>query len=118
MSTLVEDLYALLVTLAPAGGVWPHVNTSQAIVYPYITFMRVVSTDNVSHGGPSNTQNTRFQIDTFSQTMAGLVALDNALNAALAAWSVQNVPISSQDLYEDSVKAFRTTRDVSVWATN
>ena len=32
--------------------------------------------------------------------------------------SFTNVPLSSQDIYEPDVKAFRVSKDYSVWSTN
>ena len=118
MTTLVQDLKTLLATLAPAGGVWYQINTTEPPVYPYIVFQRVTSTPNVSFDGPSDLQNTRFQIDIFSQSVSESVAIETALEAAMFAWSVSNVPLSSQDLYESEVRARRVMKDYSVWATN
>ena len=118
MTTLVEDLNTLLTTLAPAGGVWALMNTSEPAVYPYIVFQRIVSTDNVNMVSPSAIQNTRVQVDIYARKLSDAVTLQKALEAAFMNWAVQNVPISSQDVYEDSVKAFRVIREFSVWATN
>lgn len=118
MTVLIEDLQALLTTLAPTGGVWYQVNTAEPAVYPYIVFQRVSSTPNVSLAGQSLLQNTRVQIDIYSRTISAVAALEVLLEAAFTAWSVQNVPIGSQDLYEDSVKAFRVSKDYSCWSVN
>ena len=113
---LIEDLSALLGPLNPAGGVWYGANTAQPPVYPYIVFQRVVSTANVSMNGPSDVQNTRVQIDIYALRISEAAALDSALDAAFAGAALVNVPISSQDFYEDMVKAFRISRDFSVWS--
>lgn len=119
MTVLVEDVYTLLSTLAPAGGVWPMVNSAGAPAYPYIVFQRVVSVDNVALGGRSVMQNTRLQIDVYALSYLQADALATAIDSAFASWALwQNVPIAQQDLYEDSVKAFRISRDYSVWSTN
>lgn len=118
MSTLVEDAMALLSTLTPAGGVWYAVNTMEAPVFPYIVFQRVASTPNVALSGQSAMQNTRFQIDIYSRRQSEAVAIETALETAMTAWSVQNVPLQSQDLNEPDVRAFRISKDYSVWATN
>lgn len=117
MTTLIEDLDALLNPLA-AGGASYGVNTASPLVYPYIVFQRVTSAPNVSLGGPSLMQNTRVQIDIYALRQSEAVAIETALEAAMAAWSVQNVPLLSQDLQEPDVKAFRISKDWSVWATN
>ena len=119
MSTVLEDLKALLTAaLAPAGLVWYGANTAEPPVYPYIVVTRVSSTPNVTLSGPSDLQNTRVQIDIFSQQISLGVAIESALEAAMAAWSVGNVPLSSADVYEDQVRAFRITKDFSIWSTN
>ena len=118
MTTLVQDVQAVLATLAPAGGVWYAVNTTEPPVYPYILWIRVASTPNVSLAGPSNLQNTRIQIDIFSRQVSELLAMESALEAAMAASGLQNVPLSSMDLYEEPVRAYRASKDYSVWSTN
>jgi hypothetical protein len=117
MTTLIEDLKALIAPLA-AGGAWYAVNSQQPPTYPYIVFQRIVSTPNVSLSGPSSMQNTRFQIDIYSLSIAEAVGIEDSLEAAMTAWAVQNVPLSSQDFFEDAVRAFRVSKDYSVWATN
>ncbi len=134
MTKLVEDLQAFIAgAVSPAGGVWYGMNTSQPApsgrpVMPFVTWNRIVSTDNVSLGGPSDLQNTRIQIDAVGDRLSDVEALIDALDVAFAAQAaafaagtpgaIANVPISSQDLYEDAIKAFRRVRDYSVWATN
>lgn len=115
---LIEDVGALLAALAPAGGVWYAAKTKQEAVYPYIVFQRVISVANVTLGGPSNLQNTRLQIDLYGDTLSALVALETALEAAMAAWAVQNVPLTSQDLYEEEVGLYRISKDFSIWSTS
>lgn len=118
MSTLIEDVTTRLRTLGATGGVWYALNTSSEPTFPYITFQRIASNPNVSLQGPSDLQETRFQIDIFSTKLSEVVALETALEASMASWSVQNVPLLSQDMYEDAVDAFRTSKDYSIWATN
>lgn len=118
MTVLIEDLQVLLTTLAPTGGVWYQVNTAEPAVYPYIVFQRVSGTPNVSLDGPSDMQNTRIQIDIFARQIAHAAALETSLEALMAASSISNVPLGSQDLYEDAVKAYRVAKDFSVWSTN
>lgn len=118
MSTLIEDVTALLTTLAPSGGVHYGNNDAQPAAYPYIVWQRIVSTPNVTLDGPSDLQNTRIQVDVFSDRISQASALGTSVEALFAAWSVQNVPESSQDLYEAAIKAHRVTLDFSVWAKN
>ena len=118
MTTLVEDIQTLLSTLTPAGGVWYGVNTAEPPVFPYIVWIRVASVPNVSLGGPSDLQNTHIQIDILSRQVSELVALESALEGAMAAWGVQNVPVGTQDLYEEPVRAWRVSKEYSIWASN
>lgn len=117
MTTLIEDLQTLLAPLA-SGGSWYGVNTTEPPVYPFIVFNRVVSTPNVSLDGPSDLQNTRVQIDIYSRQISEAASIEAALEAAMVAWPVTNVPLSSMDMYEDTVRAFRVSKDYSVWARN
>ncbi len=117
MTTLIEDLRAVLNPLA-AGGAWYGVNSTEPPVYPFIVFMRISSTPNVNLQGTSNLQNTRVQIDIYSRQISEAASIETALEAAMAAWGTKNVPVSSADIYEDVVRAFRVTKDYSCWSTN
>lgn len=118
MTTLVQDVIALLKTLAPAGGIWYQINTTQPPTYPYIAIQRVVNTSNVSLSGPSDLQNTRFQFDIYSRSVSESMSIEVALEALLAASTITNVPLTSQDFYDDVVKVFRVSKDYSLWARN
>lgn len=117
MTTLIEDLQALLNPLV-AGGSHYQINQLEAPTYPFIVFQRISSTPNVSLTGPSDFQNTRIQVDIFALRVSDTTAIENAVNAAFAASAISNVPLSSQDFYEDPVKAFRISLDFSIWSTN
>ena len=105
-------------TIAPAGGVWYAVNITQPPVYPFIVWSRVVSTANAALQGPSDLQNTRVQVDIYSRRISEAVALESAVEAAFAGWAVQNVPVLSADGFEEEVRAYRITKDYSVWSTH
>lgn len=117
MTTLIQDIQALLVPLAPAGGVWYAINTTQPPVYPFIVWTRVVSAANAVLQGPTDLQNTRIQVDIYSRRISEASALEVAVEAAFVGWAVQNVPISSMDGFEEEVRAYRITKDYSVWST-
>ncbi len=116
MPSLIESLQARLVSLAPAGGVFYAVNTTEPPVYPFIVWQRVVSNANAVLQGPTDVQNTRVQIDIYSRRISEAAQLETALEASLASWNVQNVPISSVDGFEEEVRAYRITKDYSVWS--
>ena len=118
MSVLLEDMRVALLTLAPAGGVWYAINTTEPPVFPYITMLRVSSTPNVSLQGQSVLQNTRLQIDIYSRQISEAAAIETALESLMVGLSVTNVPLTSQDFYEQDVRAFRVSKDYSLWAVN
>ena len=116
-TTLTQDIQALLLPLA-SGGVWYGANTQEPPSYPYITWLDVSSSPNVSLQGPSLLQNTHIQIDIFSLYAAESQTIEVAIEAAFIASSITNVPLSSADQYEDMVRAYRITKEYSVWAVN
>jgi hypothetical protein len=116
MATLIEDLKTLLAPLA-AGGAHYGVNSAEPPTYPYIVFSRVASGANADLRGVSPMQNTRVQVDIWSRQISEAVSIETALEAAFMAWATQNTPISSVDLF-DMVRAYRISKDYSVWSTN
>lgn len=121
MTTLVQDIYTVLAALNPAGGVWNAINTSEpaeAATVPYIVFLRIVSTVNNSLGGASGLQNTRVQIDVFDRTYSSAAALADQVVTAMTTAFPTCMQVSTFDVYEPAVKAYRISADFSVWATN
>lgn len=118
MTTLIEQVQAVLSPLA-AGGSWYAANTQEPSVYPYIVFLRIVSTTNNTLAGPTDLQNTRIQIDVYSHLISEAAAIEAAVEAAMSAASVfGSVQLSQQDTYEAEVQAFRCSSDYSVWSVN
>ena len=118
MTTLIEDVQALLNPLA-SGGAWYGINTQQPPTLPYIVFQRVSSTANVAMGGASALQNTRIQVDIYGDRQSDCETVEQSIEAAMAAWPTwQNVPLLSQDFYEQDVRLYRVSKDYSVWSTN
>jgi hypothetical protein len=126
VSTLLQDIQAALVALAPNGRsanfAWNMVNTAEPAVYPYVIFQRVISTDNNTLSGPTSLQNTRIQVDVIDRQAGAADALATqvrtALLAAFSTFPQACVPLTTFDAYEDAVKAFRVSADYSIWATN
>jgi hypothetical protein len=123
MTTLAEDLQAVLDPLFP-GGSFYGVNTRQLdaqTVYPFAVFMAVTSTTNNTLLGATDLQNTRFQIDLFATRAHDLDTYGSALEAAMAAVNdsraLVNLMLTSQDQYEDQVRVFRRSFDFSIWST-
>lgn len=118
MATLHEDVQALLATLAPAGGVWFQQNTKQQPVFPFITWLRVVSVANVNLEGPSDMQNTRIQVDVFSLNANEAHALAKQVRDLMFNGQIKCAASTVQDVYEDAILAYRVIQDFSLWATN
>lgn len=114
-STLVQQLSGVLAPLAP-GGAWPGRNTTEPMVFPYITFFRVISSANISFDGPSDVQSTRIQIDCFGTRYADADALMRSITAAiLLRFNVG--AIDSQDFPPDpDVYAYRISSDFTLWS--
>lgn len=112
--TLIEQMQTELSPLA-TGSAHYMMNMRMSKDYPFITLSRVASTDNVSTTGPSDLQNVRVQIDIHARTIAEAHALQQQVKTAMDEWGVQNVPLSSVDLFEEATQTFRVSLDYSVW---
>lgn len=117
MTALIQDLQTVLNPLA-TGGAFYGLCTAEPPPSEYIVWMRVASTPSVSLGGPSDLQNTRVQIDVYARTVARVAAIELAVEAAMVAASITNVPLSSQDIFEPDTRLYRCIKDYSVWARN
>jgi hypothetical protein len=117
MTTLAQDLQALLLPLA-SGGAWYGANTQEPPTYPYIAWIDAGIAPNVSLQGPSALQNTTIRIEILSQSAAESQAIETALETAFNNSAITNIPLSSADQYEDMVRAYRITKEYSVWAVN
>ena len=124
MATLIETLQGVLNPLA-TGGAWYAVNTTEPLaldtfgaVKPFIVFLRVINSDNVSLSGPSSMQSSRVQVDYFAPRISDANALQKAGDAALFAAfpaPLACIPQTSQDFFEEPVRLFRVSRDYSIW---
>lgn len=119
-TSLLEALVPILDPLA-TGGAHFSVNDNEPLprdvngyVKPYIVFSEVISTDNVSLGGPTGLQNTRLQVDIFAPRALDAHVIRKAVEAALPA-AFTTVPLTSQSLYEDAIKLHRVIREFSIW---
>lgn len=118
MTTVVDDILDVLQTAAPAGGVWYATNTQTPPTYPYATFIRITSQATNDLQGKANLQNTNVQLDVFGRSQTEAMTAHAALEAALLGGSLTIVALSSTDMYEGEVRAYRISSDWSVWATN
>lgn len=117
--TLIEQLHTELNTLA-AGSSWYSVNEAQASTiedpYPFIVVQRVGSDPNPTMDGASELQNTRIQIDIHARTILQADALKRQVEDAMALWTLQNVPLSSLDLFDEAARVHRVILDYSIWS--
>jgi len=120
---MTDRIEALQAVLNPAinGEAYYAINTNELnenTVFPYLTFLEITSNTNNTLDGATDLQNSRFQIDVYSDRLATLVSASNAVMAAMAAAPFTNVRLTSQDTYEDQVRLYRRSMDFSVWSTN
>ena len=118
MSTLIEQVQVILAPLA-VGGSWYSVNTLTTPTYPYITFQRIIANENNTLDGPSDVQNTIFQVDAWALHISEAEALRKSIRDALtAATGFTAIQLHRHDLYETKVKAHRCIADYSCWSSD
>lgn len=118
MTTLIERVQTVLSNNLATGGSWYAVNTEAPPRYPYITFQRIVSKTNQTLDGPTDVQNTIFQIDAWALRISEANALAAAIHTALQAASFTAIQIDRRDLWEKDVKAHRCCADYSCWSSD
>ncbi len=117
MSTLIEQMQAVLAPLA-TGGSWYAVNTLTTPTYPYITFQRITSATSQTMEGPTDVQNTLFQVDAWALRISEASVLATAIHTALQAAAFTAIQIRKHDLWEKDVKAHRCIADYSCWSSD
>lgn len=117
MTTLIEQVQAVLAPCV-TGGSWYANNTTGTPVFPYIVFLRIVSPMNNSLIGPSDVQNTLFQIDIFSKSVSEMKALEDTVTNALINAPFTAIQQDQRDGYEPDIQAFRCGLDFSCWSNN
>jgi hypothetical protein len=117
--TLIEQLHSELNTLA-SGSSWYSVNDAQASSnedpYPFIVVQRVGNEPNNTMDGMSELQNTRIQIDIHARTILQADDIRRQVEEAMEVWTLQNVPLSSLDLFDEAARVHRVVLDYSVWS--
>ena len=114
--SLSTDFIALASALF-AGRVYP-VGSEEKPIPPYATFFRVAAVEGATldpNGGTSNETNTRLQVDVWALTYLEAQAKAEILKAALKGWSVENVLLGEQDMFESDTKLHRVMLDISTW---
>ena len=87
-------------------------------VAPYLTYTRIAAVEQSTldaNGGTGNPINTRIQVDVWAQSYGDAQAKAAAVKAALKTWSVENVLLNEQDIYDSETKLHRVMLDVSTW---
>ena len=111
-----ETLTALLKAGSTDAGVRVYpVIASQGVTRPYIIYQRITANSENVLSGNAGLVNTRLQIDAYADTYAAVQALAMQIDALMGGWSIQNVSLGVQDLYEPDVKLHRVQADYSVW---
>jgi Protein of unknown function (DUF3168) len=107
-----EDLKTLLTGALPTVPVYPLI-AIQGTAIPYIVYGRVVSpVENLLAGnGSPPINNTRMQIDVYSNTYASVQTTAASVRSAMQGWTVQNVSQGEQDFYEQDTRLHRVLLD-------
>lgn len=117
--TLLEQIHTELNPLS-SGLAWYSVNEAQASTtedpYPFIIVQRVGNDPNVSMQGASELQNTRIQIDIHSRSILEADSLKRTVEATMRDWTLQNVPLTSIDLFDEAARVHRIVLDYSIWS--
>jgi hypothetical protein len=119
MTTAAEQLFTLLSALTYNAApvlVAPEVMI-QNEAYPYITYRRLANPtcNTLSGNGTPPIMNTHFEISSWALSYADAMNVAALVTAAMQGWTLQNVLLREQDMYESDVKAFRVIQDFSVW---
>ncbi len=111
-----EDLESMLLSAMPTVPVYAQI-AKQNSALPYIVYQRVISSveNTLTGNGTPPINNTRMQLDVWSQSYASVQAAAAALRAAMLAWGVQNLNLGEQDFYEADKKMHRVMLDYSIW---
>ena len=113
----VQTDFVVLVTAIFAARVYPGVAPASA-AKPYATYFRVASVEGSTldtNGGTGNESNTRLQVDIWTETYLDAQSKAAAVKSALKGWSVENVVLAEQDLFDTETRLHRVLLDVSTW---
>jgi hypothetical protein len=115
---MVENALFNLLNGLVGGRMYPMVAPDSPTV-PFIVYQNITNSPEYTLGNTSPINNTRMQIDCYSDTYGGVKSLvasvQSAMQAAAQAKTLVNVPKMSSDLYEAEVKLYRVTQDYSIW---
>lgn len=113
--TMQESFFALVANATDAKDrVYPQV-APDGVARPFIVYQRItVNSENVL-SGRSGLINSRLQVDVYASTYAQAQQIAATVNTLMNSWSIQNVLILAQDIFESDVKLHRVMTDYSIW---
>jgi hypothetical protein len=121
MSTIEEQLVAVLAPLVD-GAIFPD-SAAQTTPFPYLVYtINPGRVENVLESPVPPIDNTVFEINCWSGTRGGSIALAALVTAAMQGWQdLQDASVSNRKvtgdhgLYEADIKAYRIVQEYSVW---
>jgi len=112
MATIESQLQTLLGNLA-TGRCYPLINTSTAIVTPYITYQVIHSSLMTV---VSDKEKMRVQIDVFATTYGAAKSLAQSVKSVIDTASFAGTSlIMNMDLYEEASKEYRVMLEFYIW---
>ncbi len=108
-----EQVVAALSGVA-GGRVYPNVAPNN-VQKPYLVYMRVASSQENTLADGIPVENTRMQIDCFDTTYAAVVALAEAVKAAMKVSGITNLLLMEQDQFDSDALLHRVILDFSLW---
>ena len=81
---------------------------------PVVTYQRIFGAEEINHDGPSGLARARLQLDCWSESYGGAVALGKAVTSALRNYPGARI-INVMDLPEPKVALRRRMVEVSAW---
>lgn len=114
MSMLTE--FKALVNPLVGNRVYPQA-APDTVVHPYIVYFRVANTEEntlATNGGVGNLENTRLQVDVWSDKYLEAQTIAGQVKAAMKGWATSNIKTLEQDDYEPDTKLHRVILEFSV----
>ena len=104
------------ITALVGGRIYPQV-LPQTPTYPAVTYQRVAGNRENHLRGYADLENAIIQIDAWAATLAGAIALGDAITTAMYAATTfaAILPGSPMDTWEDDVEKHRRSLDFSCW---
>lgn len=113
--SMITDFVALVGAIV-GGRVCPQAfpNKPEA---PYITYFRPANTEEntlAKNGGTGNMENTRLQVDVWSERYLEAQDLAEQVRVAMKGWNVSNIKTLEFDAYDEEAELHRVVLEFSV----